>query len=123
VKLPIVGAEPRARPVINYVGVTTVDKQSAGQRLGEHWFITAYIAVYIQGQYTVYNGAEVQSTVAMVGLATNQGHRQPPQYLYLHTHIPTLMYELIRTLPFMTEFVLDTKRRLTYLELTQLILY
>ncbi len=27
----------------------------------------------------MYNSAGVRSTVAMLGLATNQGHRQPPQ--------------------------------------------
>ncbi len=37
--------------------------------------------VYIHGLYTVYNGAGVQSTVAVLGLATNQGRRQLPQYL------------------------------------------
>jgi hypothetical protein len=50
-----------------------------GQQLGQHWFITAYIAVYIQGLYTVNNGARVQSTVAMLGLTTNQGCWQPQQ--------------------------------------------
>jgi hypothetical protein len=29
--------------------------------------------------YTVYNGAGVRSTVAVLGLAMNQGRRQPPQ--------------------------------------------
>jgi hypothetical protein len=38
----------------------------------------AYIAVHIQRLYTVYNGAGVRSTVAMLGLAMNQGRRQPP---------------------------------------------
>ncbi len=49
--------------------------------LGQHWFITASIAVYIQGLYTVYNGAEVQGTVAVLELAGNQGHRQPPHMM------------------------------------------
>ncbi len=65
----------------NPIGVTTVDEQQAKQQLGQNWFITstAYIAVYIQGLYTVYsyNGARVQSTVAMLELAGDQGHRQP----------------------------------------------
>ncbi len=34
------------------------------QRLGQHWFITEYIAAYIQGLYTVYKGARVQGAVA-----------------------------------------------------------
>ncbi len=63
-----------------------MNEQSARQRLGQHWFITAYIAVYIQGLYTVYNDAEVRSTVAVLGLATNQGRRQPPQTPQLHSH-------------------------------------
>ncbi len=29
------------------VGITTVDEQIARQRLGQHWFITEYITVYI----------------------------------------------------------------------------
>jgi hypothetical protein len=58
-----------------------VDEQVARQRLGQHWFITVYKAAYIQGLYTVYNGAGVQNTVAVLGLATNQG--QPPH----HTHL------------------------------------
>jgi hypothetical protein len=41
-----------------------VDEQIARQRLGQHWFITEYIAVYIQGLYTVYKGARVQGAVA-----------------------------------------------------------
>jgi hypothetical protein len=41
-----------------------MEGQIARQRLGQQWFITAYIAVYIQGLYTVYNGAGVRSTVA-----------------------------------------------------------
>jgi hypothetical protein len=41
----------------------------ARQRLGQHWFITVYVAVYIQGLYTVLNGAGVRRTVAVVGLA------------------------------------------------------
>ncbi len=49
-----------------------------GQQLGQHQFVTAYIAVYVQGLYTVYNGAGVRNTVAVLGLATNQGRRQPP---------------------------------------------
>jgi hypothetical protein len=36
VKLPIVGAEPRASPMINHIGVTNVDEQIARQRLGQH---------------------------------------------------------------------------------------
>ncbi len=40
-----------------------------------------YIAVYIQGLFIVYNSARVRSTVAVLGLAINQGRRQPPQYL------------------------------------------
>ncbi len=55
-----------------------MDEQIAIQRLGQHWFITVYIAV-IYKDCTVYNGAGVQSTVAVVGLATNKGSRQPPQ--------------------------------------------
>ncbi len=54
-----------------------MDEQQAGQQLGKHWFITAYIADYMQGLYTVYNGAGVQSTVAVLKQAGNQGHRQP----------------------------------------------
>jgi hypothetical protein len=38
-----------------------------------------YIADHIQGLYTVYNGAGVHSTVAVLGLTTNEGRRQPPQ--------------------------------------------
>ncbi len=34
------------------------------QQLGQHWFITEYIAAYIQGLYTVYKGAKVQGAVA-----------------------------------------------------------
>jgi hypothetical protein len=55
-----------------------MDEQQARQQLGQHWFMTAYIEVYIQGLYTVYNGARVQSTVAMLELAVDQGRRQPP---------------------------------------------
>jgi hypothetical protein len=56
------------------------------QQLGQHWFITAYIAVYIQGVlYTVYNGALVQRTVATLELAAYQGRRQPPQGSSLST--------------------------------------
>ncbi len=58
--------------------VTTVDEQKARQQLGQHWFITVNIVVYIQELYTVYNSAGVRSTFAMLGLATNQGHKQPP---------------------------------------------
>jgi hypothetical protein len=36
--------------------------------------------VYIQGLCTVYNSAGLQSAVAMLELAGNQGHRQPQQY-------------------------------------------
>jgi hypothetical protein len=53
-----------------------VDEQIARQRLGQHWFISAYKAVYVQGLYTVYNSAGVRSTVAVLGLASNQGRRQ-----------------------------------------------
>jgi hypothetical protein len=49
------------------------------QQLGQRWFITAYIVVYIQGLYTVDNGAGVQGTVAVLELAGNQGRRQAPQ--------------------------------------------
>jgi hypothetical protein len=44
--------------------VRIVDEQVARQRLGQHWFITVYIAAYIQGLYTVYKGARVQGAVA-----------------------------------------------------------
>jgi hypothetical protein len=37
------------------------------------------MTVYIQGQYTVYNGAGVQGTVAMLELAVDQVRRQPPE--------------------------------------------
>jgi hypothetical protein len=57
-----------------------VEEQVARQQIGQHWSITLYIAVYIQGLYTVYNGTGVRSTVAVLGLVTNQGRRQPPQY-------------------------------------------
>jgi hypothetical protein len=40
---------------------------------------TAYIAVNIQGLYTVYKGAGVRSTVALLRLAMKQERRQPPQ--------------------------------------------
>jgi hypothetical protein len=53
--------------------VTTVDKQIARQQLGQHWFIPVNIVVYIQGLYTVYNSAGVQSTFAMLGLARTRG--------------------------------------------------
>jgi hypothetical protein len=51
------------------------------EQLGQYWFITIYryIAVYIQGLYTVYNCAGVWSTVAVLGLAMNQGYGQPQQ--------------------------------------------
>ncbi len=52
----------------------------SGKRLGQHWFITVYILVFIQGLYTVYNGAGVQGTVALLKLAGNQGRRQPLKY-------------------------------------------
>jgi hypothetical protein len=42
----------------------TEDDQVARQRLEQHWFITEYIAAYIQGLYTVYKGARVQGAVA-----------------------------------------------------------
>ncbi len=57
-----------------------MDEEIARQRLGQHWFITVYIAVYIQALYLLYNGAGVRSTVAVLGLATNQERRRPPQY-------------------------------------------
>jgi hypothetical protein len=57
----------------------------ARQWLGQHWFITAHTAIYIQGLQTVYNGAGVGRTVAVLGLATNQGRRQPPQGFPLST--------------------------------------
>jgi hypothetical protein len=41
-----------------------VDEQIERQLLGQHWFITEYIAAYIQGLYTVYKGARVQGAVA-----------------------------------------------------------
>jgi hypothetical protein len=47
-----------------WVGVTSVDEQVGRQWLGQHWFITEYIAAYIQGLYTVYKGARVQGAVA-----------------------------------------------------------
>ncbi len=51
--------------------------------------ITAYIAVYIQRLYPLYKDAGVRSTVAVLGLATNQGRRQPPQIcLRLKTRVP-----------------------------------
>ncbi len=70
-----------------------MDEQSGRQRLGQRWFITAHIAVYIQGLYTVYNGA-VQGTVsvATLGLAMNQGHRQPPQRLRLDRSTARYIY-------------------------------
>jgi hypothetical protein len=37
------------------------------------------MAVYIQGLYTVYNSVGVRSIVVVLGLAMNQGRRQPPQ--------------------------------------------
>jgi hypothetical protein len=49
--------------VYKYIPVP-VDEQVARQRLGQHWFITEYIAAYIQGLYTVYKGARVQGAVA-----------------------------------------------------------
>ncbi len=61
-----------------------MDEQRAGQQLGQHWFITAYIAVYIQGLYTVYNGAGVQGIVAVLELTVNRGRKQPPQYDTMH---------------------------------------
>ncbi len=48
-----------------------MDEQIAIERLGEHWFITVYIAVICK-DCTVYNGAGVRRTVAVVGLATNK---------------------------------------------------
>jgi hypothetical protein len=41
--------------------------------------MTAYIAVNIQGLYTVYYSAGVQGTIAVLELVGNQGYRQPPQ--------------------------------------------
>ncbi len=43
------------------------------------YYCICTVVVYTQGQYTVYNSAGVQSTVVMLGLAMNQGRRQPPQ--------------------------------------------
>jgi hypothetical protein len=55
-------------------GSAVVDKQVERQRLGQHWFIiSAYIVVYIQGLYTVYNGAGVRTTVAVLGLGHELG--------------------------------------------------
>jgi hypothetical protein len=48
----------------NLSWVTAVDKQIARHRLGQHWFITEYIAAYIQGLYTVYKGARIQGVFA-----------------------------------------------------------
>jgi hypothetical protein len=42
-----------------------------------------HIEAYIQGLYTVYNGAGVQGTVAVLELAGNQGRRQPVAYRVL----------------------------------------
>jgi hypothetical protein len=53
--------------------------QSGSEQLGQHWFITANIAVYMQGLNTVYSGAGVHRTVAMLEMAGDQGRRQPPQ--------------------------------------------
>ncbi len=39
------------------------DEQIARQLVGQHWFITEYIAACIQGLYTVYKGARVQGAV------------------------------------------------------------
>jgi hypothetical protein len=58
-----------------------VDEQIARQPLEQHWFITVYIAFYIQGLHTVYNGAGVQAC-CRAGLAMNQGRRQPPLSAY-----------------------------------------
>jgi hypothetical protein len=58
---------------------------SSGHRLGQHWFITASIAVYRQGLYTVYNGAGVRSTVAVLVLATEYTECWPcPLFDILH---------------------------------------
>jgi hypothetical protein len=66
-------------PTAVYTFHSLVDEQVATQRLGQHRFIIAYIAVCIKGLYTVYNGAGVRSTVTVLGLTTNQGRREPPQ--------------------------------------------
>jgi hypothetical protein len=66
-------------PTAVYSFHSLVDEQGHTQRLGQHRFITAYIAVCIKGLYTVYNGAGVRSTVTMLGLTTNQGRREPQQ--------------------------------------------
>jgi hypothetical protein len=43
---------------------SAVDEQVAKQRLGQNWFFTEYMAVSIQGLYTVYKGARVQGADA-----------------------------------------------------------
>ncbi len=54
-----------------------MDEQIARQRLEQHWFITVYIASYIQGLHTVYSSVGVQAC-CRAGLAMNQGRKQPP---------------------------------------------
>ncbi len=52
------------------------------------------VAVYIQGLYTVYNGAGVQGSVAMLELAVDQGRRQPPQTYFktvAGTFVPSIL--------------------------------
>jgi hypothetical protein len=80
---PVKKKDPARKNFATIPIVGAVDEQVARQRLGQHWFITVYRAVCIQGLYTVYNGAGVRSTVAVLGLATNQRRRQPPQSLVL----------------------------------------
>ncbi len=50
----------------DHVRVITVEEQMARQQLGQYCFIPEYIAAYIQGLYTVYNGARVQGAVAVL---------------------------------------------------------
>jgi hypothetical protein len=38
--------------------------KEARQEVRQHWFITEYIAAYVQGLYTVYKCAGVQGAVA-----------------------------------------------------------
>ncbi len=49
----------------NLIGVTTVDEQQVRQQLGQHWFITAYTAVFIQGLYTVYSTTVLEHRVLL----------------------------------------------------------
>jgi hypothetical protein len=41
-----------------------MDEQVARLQLGQHWFITEYIAAYIQRLCTVYKDARVQAVIA-----------------------------------------------------------